>query len=338
MGSYSFFVGVDVSKATLDFCLARPGGQPLHFKVSNDKSGFAKALRQLRAEPGFRPGACLLCMEYTGFYLYNAACYFKQKGLTVWVVDASSIRQGTGMVTRGKDDKVDAARISEFAYRFQDRCLPWEPPREAVRLLADLQACRERLKKAEHLIKVGTRERRAAMGVKGAHDRGMESVLRKIQAEIKDVERRARQLIKADPDLARLHRIITSVKGVGDITAIAIIVANNEFHKFTTARKFACHTGCAPFPHSSGTSVSGRTKVSHKADKRLKSLLHQCALAAISTKGDLRDYYQRKVKEGKHPLLVINAIKGKIIMRIYACVRDGRMWTPMPPQARATPA
>lgn len=333
MGSYSFFVGVDVSKATLDFCLARPGGQRLHFKVSNDKSGFAKALRQLRAEPGFKPGACLLCMEYTGLYLYNAACYFKQKGLMVWVVDASSIRQGTGMVTRGKDDKVDAARICEFAYRFHDRSTPWEPPREAVRQLAELQTSREQLKKAEHLIKVGTRERRAATGVKGAHDRGMESVLRKIKEEIKAVERKARQVIKADPALARLHRLITSVKGVADITAIAIIVATNEFRKFTKARRFACHTGCAPFPHSSGTSISGRAKVSHKADKRLKSLLHQCALAAISAKGDLRDYYQRKVKEGKHQLLVINAIKGKLIMRIYACVRDGRMWTPVPPQA-----
>ena len=176
------------------------------------------------------------------------------------------------------------------------------------------------------------------MGIKGANDKGMEAVLRRIKEEIKAVERKAKDLIKADPVLARLHTLITSVNGIADITAIAIIVATNEFRKFSTARKFACHAGCAPFPHSSGTSVSGRTKVSHKADKRLKSLLHQCALAAISGKGDLRDYYQRKVKEGKHPLLVINAIKGKIIMRIYACVRDGRMWTPVPPQALAMPA
>lgn len=335
MGSYSFFVGVDVSKATLDFCLARPGGQPLHFKVTNDKSGFAKALRRLRTEPGFTPGGCLLCMEYTGLYLYRAACYFQDRGLAVWVVDAGSVRQGTGMVTRGKDDKVDAARICEFALRFDDRYMPWNRPREAVRQLAELQAARRQLKGADHKLKVGTHERRAATGLKGANDRGMESVLRRIRKEIKAVERMAMELIKADRDLARLHRLITSVKGIGDITAIAIIVANNEFTKFTTARKFACHTGCAPFPHSSGTSVAGRSKVSHRADKHLKSLLHQCALAAIGSKGDLRDYYQRKVKEGKHHLLVLNAVKGKLIMRIYACVRDGRMWTPVPPKPLA---
>ncbi len=337
MGSYSFFVGVDVSKATLDFCLARPGGQPLHFKVSNDRAGYSKALRQLSAVPGFTCGSCLLCMEYTGLYLYRAAIFFKQKGVTVWVVNAASIKQGTGTVTRGKDDKVDAARISEFAYRFHDRCTPWEPPREAVRQLAELQAAREQLKRAAHLIRVGTRERRAATGIKGVNERGMEAVLRRITEEIKAVERKSRELIKADPVLARLHKLITSVKGVADITAIAIIVATNEFRKFRTARKFACHAGCAPFPHSSGTSVSGRSKVSHKADKRLKSLLHQCAVAAISSKGDLRDYYLRKQAEGKHKLLVINAVKGKLIQRIYACVRDGRIWTPIPPQPPAKP-
>lgn len=334
MGSYSYFVGVDVSKATLDFCLARPGGQPLHFKVSNDKAGHGQALRQLSAVPGFKPGACLLCMEYTGLYLVRAATYFKEKGVTVWVVDAGSIKQGTGAVIRGKDDKVDAARICEFAFRFHDRCIPWEAPREAVRQLAELQAAREQLKRAAHLIRLGTRERRAATGIKGANDVGMESVLRRIKEEIKAVERKAKDLIKADPVLDRLHMLITSVKGVADVTAIAIIVATNEFRKFSTARKFACHAGCAPFPYSSGTSISGRSKVSHKADKRLKSLLHQCAVSAVGAEGDLREYYLRKLK-GHHPLSVINAVKGKLIQRVYACVRDGRMWTPTPPQPSA---
>jgi len=76
----------------------------------------------------------------------------------------------------------------------------------------------------------------------------------------------------------------------------------------------------APFPYQSGTSILGRNKVHHFADKKLKSLLNMCAIAAIQCDKELRRYYDKKVKEGKSKMLVINNIRCKLLARIFAVV------------------
>ena len=81
-----------------------------------------------------------------------------------------------------------------------------------------------------------------------------------------------------------------------------------------------------PFEHSSGTSVRGKARVSHMANKKVKTTLHMAALSAIKMEGDIRDYYLRKVEEGKHKMSVINAVRNKIVKRVFACVRENRMF------------
>jgi transposase len=68
-----------------------------------------------------------------------------------------------------------------------------------------------------------------------------------------------------------LFQIITSVTGVGTVTATQIIITTNEFKNITSAKKFACYSGIAPFEHQSGTSIRGKTRVSHLVNKTLKT-------------------------------------------------------------------
>lgn len=89
------------------------------------------------------------------------------------------------------------------------------------------------------------------------------------------------------------------VRGIGTATATEIVIATNEMKAITDPKKMACHAGVARFTYQSGSSVRGRPSVSQHARKRLKSLFHLGAMAAIRAKGELQDYYQRKVKEGK---------------------------------------
>lgn len=331
MANYVFFVGVDVSKVKLDFVLRKPCGGLVHFCVPNSKAGYVEAARSMATEPGFSAGACLLCMEHTGIYALGPAAWFKEAGYAVWVEPASRILQGSGKLIRGKDDKVDAVRIAEYACRFSDRYRPWHPTRPVVAQLRELSNTRERLMKAAQMLGVPLRERRNVLGSKGPVDNEVAALVKRIKAQVKDVERKTRELIRHDAKLAGLHRLITSVMGVADITATALIIATNEFQDFADGRKLACHAGCAPFSRTSGTSIRGKARVSGKADRSLKAKLSQCAWTAATHAGDLRDYYLRKVAEGKNKYSVINAIRGKIIMRICACVRDGREWTPAQP-------
>ena len=108
--------------------------------------------------------------------------------------------------------------------------------------------------------------------------------------------------------------------------ATTLLILTNEFKSINDPRKMACHCGVAPFTFSSGKSIRGRTKVSHRAHKPMKALLNLAARSAVSSPGELRDYYERKVAEGKNKMLALNAIRNKIIHRVFACVRDGRKY------------
>ena len=85
-------------------------------------------------------------------------------------------------------------------------------------------------------------------------------------------------------------------------------------------RKLACYCGVAPFEHSSGSSVRGKTKVHYMANKKLKCNLHMASLSAIKLDQDLKKYYERKVAEGKNKMSVLNAVKNKLLARVIAVV------------------
>ncbi len=143
---------------------------------------------------------------------------------------------------------------------------------------------------------------------------------------IKEVEANIENIIKNDPEIKSSFDKIISVQGIGKQTAIATIVATDNFKKFDNPRKFACHAGVAPFEYHSGTSIRSKSKVSHKANKELKKLYHMAAVSILSTSGDLKQYYDRKVAEGKNKMTVINAIRSKLIHRVFAVIRDNRKY------------
>ena len=133
-------------------------------------------------------------------------------------------------------------------------------------------------------------------------------------------------VIQADARLKELFDLMVSVPGIGPVIATELLIATNEMQTINEPKKLACHAGVAPFEYRSGTSIRGKTKVSHQARKRLKSLIHMGTMSAIQVKGDLQDYYVRKLGEGKHTMLVLNAVRNKLIHRVCAVVRRGEKY------------
>ncbi|RYE40450.1 MAG: IS110 family transposase, partial [Sphingobacteriales bacterium] len=133
--------------------------------------------------------------------------------------------------------------------------------------------------------------------------------------------------VRSDERLYQLFQWLTSVEGVGKVLALEMILATNEFISFTSPKKFACHCGVAPFKYVSGTSLNSKARVSKKANARMKRLLHMAAIASVRIKqGELKAYYERRVKEGKNKMSVLNVIRNKIIRRAFACVREQRAY------------
>jgi len=144
--------------------------------------------------------------------------------------------------------------------------------------------------------------------------------IKALRNSLRIIETRMKEIIKNHADLNQQFELIKSIPGVGPQTAIYLIIATKGFKAFTNSRKFACYAGVAPFEYSSGSSIKGRTKVNHMANKKMKSLLQMCALTAIKWDPQLKDYYNRKKKEGKNSMLVLNNIRFKIIGRVFSVI------------------
>jgi len=236
--------------------------------------------------------------------------------------------QAGGWDATGKSDAVDARRIAEYAYRFRDQMRLWEPPRQIVQQLSYLSAVRQRLIQVYNLLAVPLAEQESFVST--SLQKKLQATSKKSLVALKDgqkaIDSQISALIDGDGRLKKLFELIVSVPGVGPTTATEMLVASNEMKSITDPKKMACQAGVAPFVYSSGTSVRGKTRVSHQAQKRLKSLFHLGAMSAIRIKGEIQDHYQRKGSEGKNKMLVLNAVRNKLIHRIYAVVKRGEKY------------
>ena len=110
------------------------------------------------------------------------------------------------------------------------------------------------------------------------------------------------------------------------MTAVTLLAYTKGFTTFSTAKQLACYCGVVPFSKTSGSSVRFKPTVSNMANKKLKKLLHLCALSAIKNDPEIKLYFERKVGEGKNKMCVINAVRNKLIHRVFAVVRDDRFF------------
>lgn len=152
------------------------------------------------------------------------------------------------------------------------------------------------------------------------------STVSAIKKDLKQVDRQIAQTIKEDVHLSAQMSIATSVTGVGKIIAANMIITTNEFKDIREHKKYACYAGVAPFLHQSGKSIRGRTRVSKMANKAIKTLLHMGAWSAIQFSPERKQYYQRKIAEGKKPYSVLNAVCNKLISRVFVCITNNRIY------------
>lgn len=321
------FMGCDIAQDSFTFCLRSSSSILLEGEVKNSTKAIRKELRKFEKEHHLDLSQILFCVEDTGVYGALLLRALSAESLNVCIVSARSIQMSLGL-QRGKSDKVDAQRIAEYAFRFKDRLKPWRPRREQLERLRLLIRNRERLVNARKDLsrylkdskRFDTKEMYAVVL------KGSKRTLQALQKDIKMADQDIKALISSDENLERLSRLVTSVDGIGMVTCSSILVKTNEFEDITDPKKFACTAGIAPFEHTSGSSVRGKTRVSKHAHKDLKALLHMCAIGCIRHEGELKKYYTRKVEEGKNKMLVINAIRNKLIHRVFAVVRDNTMY------------
>jgi transposase len=323
--NFTKFIGIDISKKTFDLALTQSDSPEKHIKAKfrNNHKGIVD-LEQFIREHELKKEDLLFCIEHTGLYCRVLSNYLVENQYAVWLEMPVQILRSLG-VQRGKNDQLDAQRIATYAYTFRHKARLWKPPREIIQRTHDLLTLRERLIESSKSIIVPIKELKA-VGLTDEADtlkNHCKESLEAIEKEIKQIEKELDDIINNDASIKKKFNLAKSVPGIGKITALSLLYYTNEFSMINSPKKLACYCGVAPFAKESGISVKGKPRVSNFANKMLKRLLHMASMAAISSDKELSAYYQRKVSEGKNKMLVLNAVRNKIVHRVCAVINRG---------------
>jgi len=312
-------IGIDVSKDTLDAVCHLSGA---YLQVSNNSAGFKQLLSCVKKQVNKELEQTLFCFEHTGLYSLELALFLEGQQLSFAVESPLSIKRSLGL-KRGKSDKVDAREIAHYAYLRREELKQYKMPSAHIRQMHVLLTQRDLLVSQRAALKNAQGEQRniLAIGENKVLFDVYQQTIAHLSKQIKKVEAALNALVTSDPQLRKLFRLITSIKGIGDVIGYYMLVYTNGFTQFETWRQFACYCGIAPFDHQSGTSIKSGKQVHQMAHRKIKSLLFLAASTAIQFDPELKAYYERRISEGKNKMYTLNAVKNKLVARIFAVVK-----------------
>jgi len=315
-------VGIDISARWFD---AARGAELRRFP--NTDAGIRACLRWLTA-PG---GAVRVGLEATGTYSLPLASALHAAGHTVFVCNPLSLaryRQAT--LARTKTDKLDAQCIARFCAAHALH--PWAPASAAHQRLHVLVAARQTLVEQAHRL----RNRQHAAGYPACPDLVRElqaPVLAALAAQVARIEQELARIAEADTPIGTDLRLLTTIPGLGLITA-ATLVASLPVARLATPKHVAAYVGLCPREKSSGVSVRGRSTIGSFGPAHLRRALYLPAIVAMRANPTLRAFAERLRAKGKPAKVVIVAVMRKLLLLAWTLLRSGRPFAQAP---RPTP-
>ncbi len=316
-------IGIDFSKETMNYCCLQGSAVEVRCEgvVENSKAGCREMVRQLRSLlKGLRVTDFLFCGEQTGVYSLEVASYLVSRHYMVWLESPLQIKLSSG-IRRQKTDPSDARMIAEYAFRHQDKAKAFKPSSKALAELKVWMKTHEALTK----IKVSLQNQINSLPMASKQ---LKNVLKATTDNLKEVDKKIKETLAQDEDMAENASLAMSVPGISYISAAAIILDTQNFTRFVNPRKYASHTGCVPYKHESGTSVRRRPRVSKASNRNINTLLTQGAVSLMTHNLKTKEYVKKKRMEGKHTGCIINNIRNKMIHRVFAVIRHHRPFDP----------
>jgi transposase len=300
-----------VSKSSLDVCLL-PGGQTL--AVGNDEPGIAHLVATLKLHP-----VALVLLEATGRYERQVASELLEAGLDVAVVNPRQARDFARALGKlAKTDRIDARTLAEFARLGHARRCEKQP--ENRLLLDDLVTRRRQVTQMMAMEKT-----RQQVPQDKATRAMIARVIRVLEQQRQDLDRRIAELIESDDDWRNRRDLLSTVPGVGPTTASQLVADLPELGRLNR-RQIAALVGVAPINRDSGTRRGHRGTSGGRAPVRCA--LYMSAVTAMRCNPLIRPFAERLRAAGKPYKLVVVAAIRKLLTILNIMLRDNQPWNP----------
>lgn len=324
---YQLFIGIDTAKAKYDFHnLDRQGNLQLHGEVANSPAALKQWLQDLVEAHDLSPSKVLICIERSGIYSLNLACLAHELGFHVWLEDALHLSRSFGR-TRGKTDAIDAARIAKYAQRNWQDVRLFQPLCQTVTKIKSLVGQRKRMIKAKNILLVPMTEEQGFLpDLSEDLHTTTAALVNQAEQAIKALNQQMDALINNDEELREKEKLATSVPGFKKVNFRNLVIATEGFTRLADARSLACQIGITPFPRQSGKCLNKKPTSGKMGDKSFKTTLTCAVQSIIKSDNRFGRYYRRKIAEGKNHLVVVNALRNKIIHTVMACINNNTMY------------
>lgn len=310
--SYQHYAGLDVSKDSIDLCILP---NDISNTVSNDEDGHQELVDILTAYPN-----TLVVLESTGGYERLAATTLTRQGIDVAMVNPKKIFHFAKAIgVHAKTDRQDALIIAQFART--------TTPEPNINLMENQEKLRGLGKRREQLKKMLTAEKnRKRKETTQLAKKSIERIIDILEQELKDIEEQIKNMVNQDSTLLRKKKILTSMVGVGEMTANTLIALLPELGT-TDRRHIAALVGVAPYNHDSGRKIGKRFIQGGRHDVR-KSL-YMATLVATKFNEPMSSIYQNLVLKGKKKKVALVAAMRHMLIWLNIMVRDNLLWSQM---------
>lgn len=316
---YKSVLGVDISKRKFDVCLMI-NGKSMHKIFDNNQEGYQKLEAWCLTHEA---GHMHICMEATSYYGEGLAQFAYQKGHTVSVVNPAQTKAFTkSELLRGKTDKSDAAAIARFCIAHNP--VSWQPQPKELRDLRDMHRCLKSLKEQKQHIANKLENENIYSVVR----KSWLALLKEFDKQIEKLEQEMKKHIKSDPHLKEKVENLTSIKGVGETTAYAIISEMPAVEGFQNARQYAAFAGLNPVQKQSGSSIKTRGRICKMGSGGIRKALYMPAMVVKTHNPHFKEFCNRLEKKGKSPKVIIVAIMRKLLHICFGVLKHNQKFNP----------
>ena len=305
-------VGIDMSKDSFHACF----GEKHVVEFQNSEEGIEKFINFL-TENKHTKSKTKLGVESTGVYHLPLVASLSRSNWNISVINPiiSSRAIQNDSLRRVKTDKKDARIIRELTeqgkgYRYHDT--------DEVRKLQAL--CSERT--ALVRMRAQCKQRLHAMSIRAkAIDGGVSEpytgIIQNLTSEISSLQK------EMSHTAGETQKLLRSIPGIGATASAMLVGYIGNIERFETTDQLAAYIGIDPRVYQSGTSVLGKGYISKRGNKPLRTILFSAAFIASRRDEELREYYAKKRKEGKHHFVILCAIERRLINRIFVVWKRG---------------
>lgn len=307
------FVGIDISKDKFDAAILISSGKYLD-KVFENTSAGIKSFHQWLMKHTQTPWVCL---EATGCYGQKLADHLYAKKIPVSVINPLKIKHyGKAIFMRNKNDTIDARLIAQFGQAMRPRLYtPKSPEQKALNDLVNLLNTLK-MQRTQFTNQLPSAESKVAIKM-------TKRLILNLKKEIKKVETKLAELVEQEPEFKRQLVLITSIVGVGNLTAYRVLARVQDINSFEGGKQFGAFIGTAPRQCQSGK-FQGKTRMSCLGDAGLRKGLYMAAVVAKRYNPALQPFVKRLANAGKAPKAIIGAVMYKLARWIFAVLKHNK--------------